>query len=367
VKPRLVEYPWRGLDQFREVASKHSEGLIDLSIGSPVDPSPGLVQSALAAASNSPGYPKTAGSPDLRAAIVAWYERRRGVSGLATDQVLPTIGSKEFISLLPLMLGLGRGDVVVQPKFAYTAYAVGAQLVGSELVSSDNPKEWPKNTRLIWLNSPSNPTGEVLSSERLRAAVDRARALGAIVVNDECYAELPWEEPWRSDGVPSILDARVTQGNPSGVLAIYSLSKTANLAGYRLGLAAGDQNIISDILNTRMHAGLMLGAPMQAAMAAALSADDYLAPIRSNYFERREILRQAFSRAGFQLESSEAGLYLWLTPPIAGRDAISRLADAGILVAPGEFYSPAATDKIRVALTVPTQLAHAVSDRLSVF
>lgn len=367
MNPRLVDYPWRGLDRYREIASKHPDGLIDLSIGSPIDSTPEIIQLALAAASNSPGYPKTAGSAELRAAIVSWFERRRAVTGLSESQVLPTVGSKEFISLLPLLLGLGEGDTVVQPQFAYTAYAVGANLVGAQLVSSDDPEQWPAGTRLIWLNSPSNPTGAVLSREQLRAAIERARQLGAVIVNDECYCELAWEEPWRSGGVPSILDPEVIRGDYSGVLAIYSLSKTANLAGYRLGLAAGDGSLIADLLNTRMHAGLMLPAPMQAAMTVALGSDDYMAAIRSTYLERREILSRAFIRAGFELELSEAGLYLWLSSAATSWDAIAKLSELGVLVAPGDFYSAAAINRIRVALTVPTQLALTVSDRLSVF
>lgn len=367
MSPRFVEYPWRSLDKYREIAGQHPGGTIDLSIGSPIDPTPDAVRLALAAASDSPGYPKTAGSAVLQSAIVNWFEQRRGVTGLTESQVLPTIGSKEFISLLPLLLGLGAADAVVQPEYAYTAYAVGAKLAGCQVVSSDDPQDWPTNTRLIWLNSPSNPTGAVLTKERLRIAVARARELGAVIVNDECYAELPWEQPWLHEGVPSILSPDVTGGDNRGVLAIYSLSKTANLAGYRLGLAAGDANLIADLLNTRMHAGLMLAAPMQAAMTAALSDDQYLPAIRSAYRERRELLASAFSRAGFGLESSEAGLYLWLSSPVPCWDAIERLAKVGILVAPGEFYSASANHKLRIALTVTTELARAVGDRLRVF
>jgi succinyldiaminopimelate transaminase len=364
---RLVEYPWRRLERFREIASNHPQGLIDLSIGSPIDPTPELIQLALAEATNNPGYPKTAGSAELKAAVVNWFSRRRGVPALDVQQILPTVGSKEFISLLPLMLGLGEGDAVVQPSVAYTAYAVGANLVGSQLVSSDNPADWPSNTKLIWLNSPSNPTGAVLSPVRLRLAVERARELGAVVVNDECYAELAWEDPWRSSGIPSILDPAVVRGDFSGVLAIYSLSKVANLAGYRLGLAAGDANLIADLLNTRMHAGLMLPGPMQAAMTAALANDDYLSAVRSSYLERRVLLSAAFSRAGYQIESSEAGLYLWLRSTEASWEAIAKLAEAGVLVAPGDFYSAEASNHLRVALTVSTEQARAVSERLSVF
>ena len=127
---RLPEYPWQLLKPYSAKAALHAGGAVDLSIGSPVDPTPEVIQQALDNASNAPGYPSTAGTLEFRQAVVDWFARRRGVSGLNAAQVMPTIGSKEFISWLPLMLGLGAGDVVVQPEVAYTAYAVGAALCG---------------------------------------------------------------------------------------------------------------------------------------------------------------------------------------------------------------------------------------------
>src|SRR5690606_33665662 len=135
-------------------------------------------------------YPLTAGSVPLREAIVDWYARRRGVTDLSVANVMPTIGSKELVALLPTLLGLGAGDVVVQPSAAYPSYAVGAAVVGATVVTSDEPDEWPAETKLIWLNSPGNPDGRVHGIDVLRRAVERARALGAVIANDECYAEL---------------------------------------------------------------------------------------------------------------------------------------------------------------------------------
>ena len=119
---RLPEYPWQQLKPYAAQAAKHDRGLVDLSVGSPVDPTPWVIQEALNASSNAPGYPSTAGSIEFRTAVVEWFERRRAVTGLSVDQVMPTIGSKELISFLPLMMGLGPGDAVVQPLVAYTAY-----------------------------------------------------------------------------------------------------------------------------------------------------------------------------------------------------------------------------------------------------
>jgi succinyldiaminopimelate transaminase len=346
----LPDFPWDALVPFRERAAAHPGGLIDLSVGSPVDETPAVVRDALSAATDAHAYPQTAGTPQLREAIVAWYARRRGVPGLDTSEVLPTIGSKELIALLPMFLGLGAGDVVVQPRVAYPTYAIGAALAGASVVSSNDPAEWPAATRLIWLNSPGNPDGRVLWVEQLQAALSRARELGAILVSDECYAEFSWTT---DAPTPSILDPRVTGGDHSTVLSVYSLSKQSNLAGYRAGFIAGDRALISELLSVRKHVGLIPPAPVQAAMIAALGDDAHVVAQRELYRQRRARLAPALEAAGFTIEHSEAGLYLWVS---CGRDAwdtVSDLAESGILVVPGPFYGDHAQQHIRVALTAP--------------
>jgi aspartate/methionine/tyrosine aminotransferase len=198
----LPDFPWDSLEPFKKQAAGHPEGLIDLSVGSPVDDAPVIAQEALSRGGNAPSYPLTAGTPELRAAIASWWERRRNTGRLESAHVIPTIGSKEMVGLLPTILGLRSGDVVVIPEIAYPTYAIGAHLIGATVVASDNPDDWPANTALIWMNSPSNPTGSVASIATLRSAVARARELGAVLASDECYAELPWT----LDSVPSLLD-----------------------------------------------------------------------------------------------------------------------------------------------------------------
>lgn len=359
---RLPEYPWQKLKPFRELASSHADGLIDLSIGSPIDDTPQLVQDALAAAANAPGYPTTWGEMELRQTIADWYLRRRGVSGLSTQHVTPTIGSKEFISWLPLMLGLGPGDVVVQPRLAYTAYEVGAKFAGAEIFTSDNPHEWPASTRLVWLNSPGNPDGGVADFDRLRASVSRARELGAVIVNDECYAELAWNEPWAESGTPCILHDSVLGGDFSGVLSIYSLSKQSNLAGYRAAFAAGDASLIAAIVNLRMHSGMITPMPVQRAMAAALNDFGHVSDQKSRYQARREQLLTALQSTGFRIDNSEAGLYLWATRGKGCWQQVEDLAQLGILVVPGEFYGTAGENHVRFSITAgDSQIAEASS------
>lgn len=361
---RLPEYPWQKLNPYREQAARHPAGLLDLSVGSPVDSTPLLIQSALSSAADAPAYPATWGEPQLRQAIADWYGRRRAVLGLTQRHVTPTIGSKEFISWLPLMLGLGAGDVVVQPKLAYTAYEVGAKLAGAEIFTGDNPADWPSNTKLIWINSPGNPDGGVLGFAGLAKAVERARELGAVIVNDECYAELAWLSPWAETGTPCILHEQVTGGNLKNVLSIYSLSKQSNLAGYRAAFAAGDPDLIAAIVNLRMHSGMITPLPVQRAMAAALGDFEHVQAQRVIYEQRRAKLMDAVLAAGFTVDSSEAGLYIWATRGQNCWQQIEELAQLGILAVPGEFYGPAGSQHVRFSITATDQHIEAAADRL---
>jgi succinyldiaminopimelate transaminase len=346
---RLPEYPWQKLKPYQAIAEKHANGMVDLSVGSPVDPTPRVIQDAIRDATNAPGYPSTAGSLEFREAVAEWFGRRRGVE-LNSNQVMPTIGSKEFISFLPLFLGLGKGDVIVQPSVAYTAYVVGAALSGAEIISEDDPAKWPENTKLIWINSPGNPDGRVLDVDQMKACVKRARELGAVLASDECYAELGWGR-WAVERIPSVLDPRVCEGSYDNLLAVYSLSKQSNLAGYRAAFVAGPENLIKPIVNIRMHSGLMMPAPVQKAVIAALRDEEHVALEREIYRKRREVLLEAVKAYGFEIADSEAGLYLWAT---LGEDCwvtVTKMAELGILVVPGEFYQDQGSKYVRFSIT----------------
>jgi succinyldiaminopimelate transaminase len=361
----LPEYPWDQMVPYAERARAHSDGIVDLSIGSPVDETPDVIRRALASATDAHAYPQTAGTPQLQRAIVDWYERRRGVTGLSEKNVLPTIGSKELVALLPFMLGIGEGDTIVHPRAAYPTYAIGAAIAGADALASDDPAEWPESTKLIWLNSPGNPDGRVLSVAELRAAVERARQLDAVIVSDECYAELGWDEPWTDEPIPSILDPRVLGGSRHNVLAIYSLSKQSNMAGYRAAFAAGCSRLLGRVLTVRKHAGLMLPAPLQAAMAVALGDDGHVSVQRERYRARRAMLLPALTAAGFRVDHSEAGLYLWATAGVDAWESIGALADLGILAGPGSFYGNFYPRHVRFSLTASDERIAAAAERLA--
>lgn len=356
----LPEFPWDALADAGRLARAHPEGIIDLSVGSPVDPTPEVVAAALRAAADAHAYPTVAGTLALRDAAAHWFARTRGVAGLDADQVMPTVGSKEFIAGAALWLGLGRGDTVVFPRVAYPTYDIGARLVGATPLASDDPDEWPSSTRLVWLNSPGNPTGRVDDVPTLRRAVTRARELGAVVISDECYALLPWEV----DDVPSVLDPRVTDGDLTDLLVAHSVSKQSSAAGYRAALVAGDRRRIAELVGVRKHLGLMVPAPIQAAMVAALDDDRHVQEQRARYRARRDVIRAGLDAWGLTIDHSQAGLYVWATRDEPAMDTVLALASLGILVAPGSFYGADGSNHVRVALTVSDAGARGAHDRL---
>ena len=324
---------------------------------------PEVVRAALASAANAPGYPLTRGTPQLREAAAGWLARRHGVPA-SPDAVLPVIGTKEFIAWLPTMLGCGPGEVVVHPALAYPTYDAGARLAGAvPLAVRGLADAGPQRVKLAWVNSPSNPTGQVLPAAHLRTMVSWARERGTVLASDECYIAHGWEaEP------VSVLHPDVCGGTHDGLLAVHSLSKRSNMAGYRAGFVTGDPALISDLHEICRHAGMIVPAPVQAAMTAALGDDAHAEEQRARYLARRGLLRPALEAAGWTVDHSEAGLYLWAARP--GSDcweSAGILAEAGILVSPGELYGPAGTRHIRVALTATDERVAAAVARLTAF
>ena len=381
----LPDFPWDSLRPYRVRAARHPGGVVDLAVGTPVDESPDVARAALAAASDAPGYPATVGTSALREAVIGWMERRRGVAGLSDDAVIPTIASKESVALLPLQLGAGPGDIIVHPRAAYPTYDVGARLAGATPVPVDtdaDPDTWnlpagrddgPAAPVIVWLNSPGNPDGHVLGIDQLARVVVWARRRGADVGSDECYAELAWAEPWATEGVPSLLDPRVAgarddgSSDLSGLVCLYSLSKQSNLAGYRAAFLAGDPAIVGALTQVRKHSGMLMPAPVQAAMVAALGDDAHVAAQREIYRRRRRVLVEATAAAGLVNDpASAAGLYLWLSGPrnMSAFDLVGAFAELGIVVAPGDFYGEAGAGRVRMSLTDTDERVDAAARRL---
>lgn len=324
---------------YSQKARAHPAGIIDLSQGTPVDPTPEFIQSAFQSASNSPSYPVTAGTPELREAIRNWASNRLGASG--EFAVLPLIGSKELVAWLPTILESKR---VLYPEIAYPTYLVGAMIAKSEALAVDfDAHLWPK-ADLAWVNSPSNPTGRVNSDAELKSAINWARESGGIVIADECYLEFG-----ETTTPKSILS--LTDGDNRNILAVHSLSKRSSMAGYRAAMLIGDQELIAKILEVRKHAGMMVPLPVQSAMVMALTDTNHVLAQRDRYNARKAKVRAAITRHGFKVELSEAGLYLWATRDESDWQSVEWFANFGILVTPGHFYGPKADKYVRIAMT----------------
>jgi hypothetical protein len=364
VSASLPDFPWDHLTEYGARARAHPDGIVDLSVGTPVDPTPEVVQEALRGAASSPGYPVTIGLPETRQACLDWLDRRFGVSGLGLDAVLPVIGSKELIASLPSHLGLGSRDLVVIPELAYPTYEVGARLAGARTMATDAlTRVGPERVSIVWVNSPSNPTGRVLPVDHLRKVVAWCRERGALLVSDECYLECAWSDDPALRPM-SVLHPDICDGDPTGILTVHSLSKRSNLAGYRCAFAVGDPAVVAELLAVRKNLGLQMPGPQQVAMKVALDDDAHVDEQHERYAVRRTALKRALEGAGFRIDHSEASLYLWATRGEPCWDSVGWFADRGVLVAPGEFYGRAGAQHVRVAFTATDERVAAAVRRL---
>ena len=350
MRQKLPDFPWDLLAPYGVIARKHSQGAIDLSVGTPVDPTPDFIQKVFSQSSNSPSYPVTVGTPELREAITQWAKKTLGATG--EFAVLPLIGSKEFVAWLPTFL---ESEKVLYPEIAYPTYLVGALLAQADATPVGiDANSWPQ-ADMAWVNSPSNPTGQVHTEAELRKAIDWSRKHNSVVASDECYLEF-------ADSVQPHSIMKYTDGNNKNILAVFSLSKRSSMAGYRAAFVVGDPELIAKILEVRKHAGMMVSLPVQKAMVAALSDDIHVAEQRARYNNRRATVIPALKAAGFDIEHSTAGLYIWATRHENCWDSVAWLAELGIIATPGIFYGELASSYIRIALTATdTQISDAAA------
>jgi aspartate/methionine/tyrosine aminotransferase len=273
---------------------------------------------------------------------------------------LPVIGSKELVAWLPTLL---QSKSVNFPEIAYPTYRVGAILAGaSEAAVAISTEQWPQ-ADLTWVNSPANPTGRVHSDQEYLNAIEWARANNSVLISDECYLE------FGDSAVPTSI-LQYTNGNNHNILAVHSLSKRSSMAGYRGAFLIGDKDLIARIREVRKHAGMMVPLPIQKAMTIALSDETHVAEQRARYNARRAQLVPALVAAGFEIEFSNAGLYIWCTRNESDWDSVSWLANLGILATPGNFYGELGKSHIRIAMTATdlqiTQAAERITAAIKV-
>ena len=349
MRSQLPDFPWDALAPFGEIARSHPEGIIDLSVGTPVDSTPEFIQSAFRDSSNSPSYPVTAGTAELREAIRSWAISRLGATG--DFDVLPLIGSKELVAWLATIV---EAKKILIPEIAYPTYHVGALIAQAESIPVGiDSVQWP-SADLAWINSPSNPTGRVHSTQELMASIEWSRANSAILISDESYLEFD-----HTAQSTSILAH--TNGDNRNILALHSLSKRSSMAGYRAAFMVGDSALIAKIRELRKHAGMMVALPVQNAMTVALRDDEHVAQQRARYNARRDALRPALEACGFRIEFSNSGLYIWCTRDEDAWASVEWLAQRGILATPGGFYGEKGKNHIRIAMTATdSQISDAV-------
>ena len=371
-------YDWSRIDTYRRRAQQCPGGLVDLSVGSPVDPVPRSVKEALAAAADdgqARGYPKTTGDDSLRQAATDWFRRRRGVDLDAVGaDLVPTVGSKEAVALMASLLHLGQGDRVVQPKVSYPTYAIGTQLAGAQVTTVDDPVDtdsWVDlpGVRAVWINSPGNPSGQVIDRAGLSKIVRAARSIGATVLSDECYAMLDWSEHTQVGqnapipASPCILEPEVCGGDASGILCLYSMSKQSNMAGYRAALVAGDAHLVKVMTAYRKQVGLIVPGPVQRAMRAALEDGEAVMAQREIYSRRLRALAQALTAYGYDAVMPQGGLYIWAQARSGDCWAdMADLARMGILASPGEFYGD--SHRLRFSSTISDDQLELALERL---
>lgn len=383
-------YDWSRIAGFKAAAKTAPGGMIDLSVGSPVDPVSGAVQQALAAASdasNAHGYPVTAGTADLKSAIDSWFRNMRGVDLKSINAaVVPTVGSKEAVALMASLLHLSEGDVVVQPKVSYPTYEIGTQLAGATVAKVDDVTDvdsWANipNVKAVWINSPCNPTGEVIAADWLADIVAAARRIGAVVLSDECYALMDWRsvrnggsavdsnEPasdaaFSLSATPCALNPQVCEGSADGILVLYSLSKQSNMAGYRTALIAGDYRLVSEMAEYRKQIGQIIPGPVQAAMAAGLNDTASVYAQWNRYHNRLGALVHALKAYGYQAQMPSGALYVWVKAKSGDCWAdMAELAKIGIIPSPGEFYGAPAY--LRFSATATDEAIQSACERLA--
>jgi succinyldiaminopimelate transaminase len=357
-------YPYERLDGLKKIAASFDGGAIDCSIGTPIDPPPDFVLEELARGVGARGYPPSAGTPGFRDAAAGWMNRRFGLDLSASD-VVACVGTKEFVASLAGYLHLrspGR-DTVLYPAISYPTYAMGAILAGLRPVAVPvvdghlNLAAIDLNdvarALVLWANSPNNPTGAL---EDLAAIAAWGRSHEVLIASDECYAEFTWATPARS----------ILEHGSSGVLAVHSISKRSNLAGFRAGFYAGDEELVAYLRIVRQHAGLMVPGPVQAAAALAYGDDEHVRVQRARYLARLELLSEALSACGITAPMPDGAFYLWCSKPgLDGWALASLLAErSGLVTSPGEFYGDVSADFVRIAVVQPEERLELAAQRL---
>ena len=359
-------YPYDRLDELKPLAERHAGGIVDCSIGTPIDPPPRSVVDALALSDSERSYPPSIGTLAFREQIATWFDARLGCDVDAVSEIAAAVGTKEFVAGLPHWMKLRDPDrdTVLFPAVSYPSYEMGATLAGCRAVPVPVNDDWSiqldavtdedkERALLLWVNTPGNPAGGL---DDLETVAKWGRSHGIPVFSDECYCEFTW------DGPPRTILSSVTDG----VVAVHSLSKRSNLAGVRVGFYAGDSAIVDYLREVRKHAGFMVPGPAQAAAVAALSDQAHVEQQREIYWNRLTRLSSVIAEMGAEAPLPQGGFYLWVPAPNgdAWRFVEQLLEEVGLLASPGEFYGPSGSGYVRIAAVQTDDRIALVEQRL---
>ncbi|MCL1473612.1 aspartate aminotransferase [Argonema antarcticum] len=358
----LPPYVFARLDELKARAREQGLDLIDLGMGNPDGPTPQpVVESAIAALQNpaNHGYPPFEGTASFRRTITKWYHRRYGVDLEPDSEVLPLLGSKEGLTHLAIAY-INPGDLVLVPSPAYPAHFRGPLIAGGKIHSlilkpendwlidvSAIPDDVAKQAKILYFNYPSNPTGATAPRELFEEIVAFARKYEILLVHDLCYAELAF------DGYKPTSLLEIPGAKEIGV-EFHTMSKTYNMAGWRVGFVVGNRHIIQGLRTLKTNLDYGIFAALQSAAETALQLPDvYLQEVQERYSRRRDFLIDGLAGLGWNIPKTKATMYLWVPcPPGVGSTdfALSVLQQTGVVVTPGNAFGIAGEGYVRISL-----------------
>lgn len=363
VLSQLRTYPQIALDQKKEEVRARGQTLYDFGTGDPVEPTPEPIRQAIKdAVPVISQYPKVHGPQALRESIAGYMKRRFGLEIDPNTQILPTSGSKEAVFHLPFLVidPNAEDKLVVFPDPGYPAYDRGALFAGGQpwmhrleggwrQAPWEVPREVLERARLMWINTPHNPSGGFMSRDELRRTHAVCQEHGILLASDECYADV-----YSDEVPPSLLEVA-----SEDVLVFHSLSKRSGMTGYRSGFIVGDPKWIAAYRSFRINPGLVPQDTVNAGATVAWGDDTHAIERRELLGRKKALFLDFFARAGLEVTASQATFYFWLRCPDGVDDEAyaMRLLEAGIVVSPGRYFGMSGAGKgyIRVAMVPPIE------------
>ncbi|MEM9165051.1 MAG: aspartate aminotransferase, partial [Cyanobacteria bacterium P01_F01_bin.4] len=358
----LPPYVFARLDELKANARAQGVDLIDLGMGNPGGPTPAPVVEAAQKAMQDPnnhGYPPFEGTASFRQAITDWYHRRYGVTLDPEGEALPLLGSKEGLSHLALAY-IDPGDLVLVPTPAYPAHFRGPAIASAEIyplvLTAENdwlididaiPEDVARRAKVLYFNYPNNPTGATAPREFFEEMVAFARHYEILLVHDLCYAELAFDgyQPTSVLEIPGAQDISVE---------FHTLSKTYNMAGWRVGFVVGNRHIIQGLRTLKTNLDYGIFSAIQTAAETALNLpDSYLEEVQQRYRTRRDFLIEALADLGWEVPKTKATMYLWIPCPpgmTASDFAFTVLQKTGVVVTPGSAFGEGGEGYVRISL-----------------